>query len=231
VHKITSSVALAAAFAIAGAALSAIVLRDHAVEAALLVALTARLDRIEATVSGLEQTAAVPGPSPAVGPSETEDLARRIGALEQEILVLISGAIDTLPQPAAAETLVDAVATPVYEKAAPLTEAHADEAGVSEWGKRLAGEVPIRFGDDPFFGRFPGELATDCRQTVCKLTWFFPPEELLTREEADLMLSTVQYELASLGAEEGRGVGRFEVEWRRDAPEPHIAVYLTDSTD
>lgn len=230
-HNLTLLIALAAASAAAGAALSAVMLRDHAVGTALLGKLTARLDRIEAKVAGLERTAATPGPSSAAGPTEAEDLARRIGALEQELLALISATMHTPPQLAAAEGLVDAVAAPVYEKGSPLRRAHADEADVSEWGKRLAGEVPVRFANDPFFGRFPGELDTDCRQTVCKLTWFFPPDGLLTPEEADLMLSTAQYELASLGAEEGRGVGRFEVEWRTDGPEPHVAVYLTQPTE
>lgn len=189
--------------------------------------LAERLDRIEASLEGIPRGpgAGLPIEGQAMESLRLE-LDRRILAIEDRLAEIQSpGNPESSVSEAEQELLAESWESdldPVH----PLPLTHTSERGVSPWGEQIAVAVENQYAADPFFASFGGELSTDCRQTTCKLTWTMPPPENLDPAELDIMQSTAHYELASLAAEDGRGIGEIRFDADMSGPAPYVSVYL-----
>ena len=192
--------------------------------------LMARLDSIEEVVRHIDESRQGSKSEHArIVTSTLEDLSRRLNGVEHSLSELVNA------EPLGPQTPEDEAREPrAYD--APddfnaILGSHANETGVSSWGEQTANYVADRYAQEPFFVQFGGGLLTDCRQATCKLTWHLPAIESLPPDEVDLMLSTAQYELATLPSVDGSALGEFEVEWNRTAEEPYVAIYFQQSGD
>jgi hypothetical protein len=89
-----------------------------------------------------------------------------------------------------------------------LKKRHAGEGGASAWGTQSAAAIEEAYasaaGERTFFTENSGKLSTDCRESVCSLTWTPEAAPSGDEERADL-LTMAKWELLSLAgnAEEG----------------------------
>lgn len=197
---------------------------------ATLSSLVRRLDEIEASIHHFRsENRSERSTEARSSMSPNTHLDRRITAIENALSEVLNREVAHQdPEPSEMEHGLDPTyvnPVPIRVETMPIT--HAGETGVSPWGEQVAVGIESQYSSDPFFGRFGGELSTDCRQTTCKLTWFMPPAENMAPGELDLVQSMAHYELATLAAAEGRGIGQFEVEWDTTGATPHVAVYLS----
>jgi hypothetical protein len=229
-------IAIGLALVLGGAASATMVARYNDLGASrepnladLVATLQQRVDRIEGLIRDTDQAnRAEPSIQRRSANQMDPELDRRLTAIEDTLVGLLDAdwdGLDTGPRLIDSEPEGGGYQADTLPVAGVLTT-HASESGVSPWAEQTAFAVENQYASAPFFGRFGGDLSTDCRQTTCKLEWSMPPAESLAPEDADMIRSFAHYELAALAAAEGRPLGQFDIEWDTSGATPSVAVYL-----
>jgi hypothetical protein len=95
----------------------------------------------------------------------------------------------------------------------PLSLEFEREWGQSNWGRAAADAIEAAVPEHPFFSRYGGELATDCREQTCRVEWIPPLLSDLPEQDREQLLSMARYEMLALAARNASEVGEMTTEW------------------
>ncbi|MCF7989429.1 MAG: hypothetical protein K9M02_03200 [Thiohalocapsa sp.] len=109
---------------------------------------------------------------------------------------------------------------------AALDTRHAREQGRSDWGAQTTGRLHWHYADAAFFNRHGGELAVDCRRTICRLGWQTPDARGLTPDEASRIAVMAKYELLAIVAAGAPDSGPIHSGATMNGSRPRIEVYF-----
>lgn len=132
-------------------------------------------------------------------------LEMRLTALEGLAAVRVADCANGKSEPAVPEDAAGRI--PAVDEAPEVVARHAREHGASAWGRQTAGQLEWHYADADFFGRHGGDLALDCRQSICRVLWEAPDMADLPPEESDRIAAMAKYELLAVIAAGAPGIG------------------------
>jgi hypothetical protein len=191
-------------------------------------------------VSGARQAAA----QPQAGPRETFDkgveiagmaaFLQRLASLERhvaEVANLVASIQMSQPAVRANAQTTPGVPSAELREKVNLPARFAKEPATSDWGETAAGSVndgwTTHFSQNPFFQDYGGEVVTDCRETVCSLTWS-PDASVsgsLSPDEKGALLELAKLQLLALAGRTNGG-GQVVVKANPDSAVPSIEVLV-----
>jgi hypothetical protein len=113
-----------------------------------------------------------------------------------------------------------------------LSRRFATESAVSQWGQSVKAALDQQLSTRATPGELVGEgsqFNSDCRETVCTVSWSAGPSQHKTAEEISEILDRARFELMSTaGVVEDMGLVRFDVD--SDPAHPSISMYFEPAT-
>jgi len=182
-------------------------------------------------------------PTPEAGSAEQtvrlDRLDEQVANLARIVESLKGGVASTLGSkaPGATPTAPAIEDSPDWERLraqADLASRHLQESKTSEWGETATTAIASAYAEEAasgsFFSKYKGDLATDCRGSVCSLTW--TPDSQLAASGSDesraSFFDEAQSELIVLAAN-APNAGQVKVSIDRSTNPPSIRVLVDNS--
>lgn len=165
-------------------------------------------------------------------------LARRMETIEARIDDLLAQVEEGLRARTAGNAEPASVVEPLSREEHAELWAQADligrfssEVGTSAWGEAASATIEeassTAYADNPFFAEHGGQVSTECRETVCNLSWSPADSETsqLSDEEKAELLDRAKWELISLAAQADEA-GQLRISLNPAASPPTIEVLV-----
>jgi hypothetical protein len=165
-------------------------------------------------------------------------LARRMETIEARIDDLLAKVEDGLRVKASGNAEPVNVVEPLSPEEQMELRVRADlrgrfsgEAGSSDWGESASAAIEeaslTAYAESPFFAEHGGQVSTECRETVCNVSWSPTDADTsqLSNEEKAELLDRAKWELIALAAQAGEA-GQLRISMNPAASPPSIEVLV-----